>query len=321
MTGWGGLLVVAVAVAGPLSAQQLTRAGGTVERPGTSAPVPVGNARTVLHRVGVASQGPIDTVMTDAAGRFQFEFRADSASSYLISARHAGIEYFSAPLGTNRVRPDTGIHLLVYDTSATAPVVTKSRTLVLGAPDVTGSRTVIDWFVLENRGTRTRVGRDSTESTWAARLPAGVRGPEVGDARLSQISAEAVTFRDDTAFVSAPISPGQKELLIQYEVVKDQRSLELPLGQVDSVDLFIEETGLGPDPARWRVRDSQMFEGRPFRRFQRLGLVPTLTIRFPRTSLPRAVLPVLVSLIGVGLFGGAWVLMRRPGLARPASPS
>ena len=321
MKSKGAFLVVAGAIAGPLVAQTPTRAAGIVLRPATPAPVPVGNVRVVLHRVGLASQGPIDTVVTDLRGRFQFEFRADTTSSYLISARHAGIEYFSAPLGIHRTRPDTGIHLLVYDTSATAPVATKSRTLVLGAPDVTGSRPVIDWFVLENRGTLTRVGRDSTESTWAARLPAGVRGPEVGDARLSQISAEAVTFRDDTAFVVAPISPGQKELLIQYEVAKDQRSLELPLGQIDSVDLFIEEAGLAPDPGRWRVRDSQIFEGRPFRRYQRLGQAPTLTIRFPRTSLPNAVLPVLVSLIGAGLFGGAWVLMRRHGLARPAPRS
>lgn len=319
---WGRWLFgLASAIGGPVVAQQPTRAAGTVLRPATPASVPVGNVRTVLHRVGLASQGPIDTVVTDAGGRFRFEFRAESTATYLISARHAGIEYFSAPLTTKRIRPDTGIQLLVYDTSGTAPVVTRSRTLVIGAPDVTGSRTVIDWFVLENSGTLTRVGRDSTDATWAARLPAGIRGPEVGDARLSQISADAVSFRDDSALVAAPISPGQKELLIQYEVAKGQRSLDLPLGQVDSVDLFIEEAGLAPDPSRWRVRDSQMFEGRPFRRYQRLGQAPVLTIQFPRTALPNGVLPGLVVLAGAGLFGGAWFLMRRGGLAPPVPPS
>lgn len=312
---------MAAAVAGPMPAQPPTRAAGTVLRPALPAPVPVGNVRIVLHRVGLASQGPIDTVISDAAGRFQFEFRADTGSNYLISGRHAGIEYFSAPLATGKARPDTGIELLVYDTSATAPVTTRSRTLVVGAPDVAGSRTVIDWFVLQNAGALTRVGRDSTEPTWAVRLPADVRGPEVGDARLSQISGDAVIFRNDSVLVTAPISPGQKELLLQYEIARDQRSLDLPLGQVDSVDLFLEEMGLTPDLAAWRVRDSQMFEGRPFRRFRRLGQAPVLTLRFPRTSLPKAVLPVLVSVVGAGLFGGAWLLMRRGGLARPAPPS
>ena len=126
---------------------------------------------------------------------------------------------------------------------------------------------------------------------------------------------------DDTAFVVAPISPGQKELLIQYEVLKDQRSLDLPFGAVDSVDLFIEESGLNLDPASWRVRDSQLFEGRPFRRYQRLGQAPQLSIRFPRTSLPGGVLPALVVLVGAGLFGGAWFMMRRTGLARPGPGS
>ncbi len=314
-------MAVACVIAGPVTAQRPTDVGGTVRRPALPAAVPVGGVRVVLHRVGLASQGPIDTVVTDGTGGFRFSFRADPTSNYLVSARHAGIEYFSAPLATNRARPDTGIELVVYDTSAAAPVITRSRTLVVGAPDATGSRTVIDWFVLENTGTRTRVGRDSAAPTWSAGLPAGIRGPEIGDARLSQISADAVTFRDDSALVGAPISPGQKELLIQYEVTKDLRSLDVPLGRVDSVDLFIEETGLVPDPAGWRVRDSQMFEGRPFRRYQRLGAESGLTLRFRRTSLPKAVLPVLVSVIGLGLFGGAWFLMRRSGLARPGAPS
>lgn len=316
-----GAVAVACAIAGPLMAQRPAEVAGTVRRPAEPASTPVGGVRVVLHRVGLATQGPIDTVVTDGTGRFRFSFRADTTSNYLVSARHAGIEYFSAPLATNRARPDTGIEVVVYDTSAAAPVVTRSRTMVVGAPDAAGSRTVIDWFVLENSGTRTRVGRDSAAPTWSARLPAGIRGAEVGDARLSQISAEAVTFRGDSALVGAPISPGQKELLIQYEITKDLRRLDLPLGLVDSVDLFIEEAGLIPDPAGWRVRDSQMFEGRPFRRFQRRGAEAVLTLRFRRTSLPKAVLPVLVSAIGLGLFGGAWFLMRRSGLARPGVPS
>lgn len=315
-------IAVAMAVAGPLVAQQHpARATGTVLRPVGSVPSPVADVRVVLHRVGLASQGPIDTVLTDAGGRFRFDFRADSTANYLLSARYAGIEYFSAPLAANRARPDTGIRLVVYDTSGTAPIVTRSRTLVLGAPDAAGSRTVIDWFVLDNRATVTRAGADSTEPTWATRMPAGVRSPEVGDARLSQISADAVIFRNDSMVVIAPFSPGQKELLVQYQIPRDQRVFELRLGVVDSVDVFLEEAGLALDPAQWRIRDSQLFEGRPFRRYQRLDEAPVLTIRFPRTALPKAVLPVLVSLGAAGLFGGAWVLMRRHGLARPASRS
>lgn len=311
MTG-GRLLRLALILAAPIAAKaQPIRVTGIVERPGS---IPAGNARIVLHRIGVTSQGPIDTVLSDGLGRFSFDFQADGAATYLISARHAGIEYFSAPLAAKTTQPDTGLVLIVYDTSATVPVVTRSRTLVIGAPDATGGRTVVDWFGIENRGTLTRVGRDSAEPTWHALVPEGAREPQVGDARLSQISGEAVTFRNDTVFVTAPISPGQKELLIQYEIGKDQRSIEVLLGPIDSVDLFIEEPGLSPVAAGWRVRDSQMFEGRPFRRYQREGQQSPLTIRLPRTTLPAGVLPGLVALAGIGLFGGAWFLMRRRGL-------
>ncbi len=280
----------------------------------------LGGIRVVLHRIGRLAQGPIDTTITDARGQFIFQYRFDSTASYLVSARYAGIEYFSPPVSARPARPDTTLRLVVYDTSSTAPVATRSRTLVVGSADAIGARTVIDWLVLDNRGALTRIGRDSTQPTWGAAMPREARNPVVGDARLSQISPEAVDFRSDSIFVLAPVSPGPKEVLIQYEIPVGTRGFTVAVGGIDSVDVFLEEREAAVEGVGWVVRDSQLFEGRRFRRYVSRGAPRSiLTVALPGpANLPPYALPVLVGLMGIGLAGLAWYRIRRPIRVRPA---
>ncbi|MBM4188764.1 MAG: hypothetical protein FJ206_15785 [Gemmatimonadetes bacterium] len=314
--------LVALAAAGASVTQPPGRAGGTVRRPapdGGTIPVPA--VRVVLHKVGRATQGPVDSAVTDPAGRFRFRFTGDSTASFLVSARFAGIEYFSTPLATNPARPDTAIALIVYDTSAAVAVGTRSRTLIVAAPDAVGARTVIDWLVISNRGRATRVGVDSLGGTWSAVLPIGARNPQLGDPRLSQISPEAVAFRGDSVVVTAPIAPGDKELLLQYELPASRPKLELDLAAIDSVDLFLEETATAAPPG-WAVSDSQAFEGRRFRRLTKgQGAGPSLALRFPGMGLaPERVLPGLVGLVALGLTLLGWRLLSRPANQRVDDP-
>ena len=66
--------------------------------------------------------------MADPGGRFAFRFTADTSAAYLLSSRYGGIEYFSQPVATNPSRPDTGIVVIVADTSSLVPVVVRQRT-------------------------------------------------------------------------------------------------------------------------------------------------------------------------------------------------
>lgn len=305
-------LWLVAAVTTPGTAQSPTRVEGVVLRSQGGDRVPVPNVRVVLHRVGSATQGPIDTVMTTRSGRFRFRFVADTTANFLVSARHAGIEYFSNPVAINPPRPDTALELLVYDTASTARVTARARTLVVGAPDVIGARTVIDWFLLENDDTRTRVGADSSSPTWSAALPLGARNAQLGDPRLTPFSPEAVEFRGDSVSLTAPISPGQKELLLQYELPPDRFRLEVSVHGADSVDLFLEEAGIAP-PAGWRVSDGQMIEGRRFQRLTRVDRFQSvLVVRFPGLGLkPERVLVWLVGGFGMALAVAGWMLLRR----------
>jgi len=321
--GWLLTHAILAAAAAAAQAPLATRVVGVVRRPTGRDTVPVAGARVVLHRIGRATQGPLDTTFTAPNGRFSFRFGVDTTASYLLSSRYADIEYFSAPLRADPAGPDTSLLILVFDTSSAARIEIKSRTLVVAAPDAIGARTVVDWLTLHNGAVQTRVGRDSLEPTFGAPMPAGVRNEQLGDVRLSQFSAEAVTFRNDSVLVAAAVSPGEKELLLQYELPPVAGRLELPVGEIDSVEVFLEEPTARVDGPGWSVRDTPLFQGRRFHRFARSGAgAATLTVRFRRSALTStAALPLLVGATTLLLAVGTWILLRRspePTAAPPA---
>ena len=184
-----------------LSAQTIPAGGAVLKGDST----PVAGTRVVLHQVGRALQGPLDSTKTDRRGRFRFSFRPDTSALYLVSVRHAGIEYFSPPVHTNPARPDTAIRVIVYDTSSTAPVSLEARHLVVTQPGEDGSRNVLDLIVLLNSGQRTRVAPDSAGRLLAGAAAGGTIGLELGE---SDVSPEAVTRRGDSILVAGTAGPG-----------------------------------------------------------------------------------------------------------------
>ena len=113
---------VATVAAAPLHAQKPTQASGRLLRVMAKDTVPVPGARVVLHRVGRAVQGPVDSTMSGPRGQFTFRFVPDTAAIYLLSSGWQGIEYFSTPLHTDPTAPDTGLMVVVSDTSSTVPI-------------------------------------------------------------------------------------------------------------------------------------------------------------------------------------------------------
>lgn len=269
----------------------------------------VSRARVILHRVGQTSQGPIDSSRTDSRGRFRFSYRPDSATFYLASSRYAGIEYFSTPLPTNPVRPDTSIQIVVYDTSSSTPVELEARHLVLTRPGQDGARGVLDLLMLRNAGRQTRIAPDTLESSWGVPLPRGTVGLQVGE---SDVSAESIIRRGDSLFIGAAIAPGEKQLTAQYQVSPRAGALELPL-RADSVllNVLVEESGVTVSGPGIQPADSQVIEGRSFRRWSRAaGASGVLRIVLPGSArVSRWTLPVLVGLLGIGLIGAAWLAL------------
>lgn len=276
--------------------------------------LPVGGLAVVLHRVARLTQGPVDTARADQAGRFRFRFKADTTAAYLLSARYAGIEHFSQPVGIDPAHPDTAVVVIVSDTSSSAPVAVRQRTLLISRADEGGTRTVIDWFVLANRGDLTRVAPDTIRPSWATPLPEDAQNVEVADTRLSQFSPDAVVFRRDSALVFAPLSPGEKELMLQYRIPGALRRFFAPSGgAVDSVFVLLQEPSARVLAPRMIRADSQLIEGRVFRRWA--GALPAgsaIEIGLPAPLLSQGrTLALLVGVAALAFFVLAWYVLRR----------
>lgn len=296
-------LLPALSVSPGASAQTI-RAEGRILRPDST---PVSGSRVVLHQVGRAVQGPLDSTTSDRGGRFRFSFRPDTSVLYLLSARYAGIEYFSPPVHTNPDRPDTGIRIIVHDTSSTAPVSLEARHLVVTRPEEDGTRSVLDLLVLRNDAPLTRVAGDSLRPSWSGPLPRGTLGLELGEGDLSP---DAISRRNDSLIVTAPLAPGEKQLTVQYLIPADRQNLELSFTEPVSVNVLLEEKEGRVSDGALAFADSQTIEGRSFRRWT--GQVPaggSLRIVFPAARVAsQLVLAALVAVVVLGLGGAGWYI-------------
>ena len=274
-----------------LSAQTISATGRVLSADST----PVRGARVVLHRVGQVDQGPIDSTRSDGLGRFQFTFRPDTSAFYLVSAEHAGIEYFSQPVPTNPQRPDTGIRVLVYDTSSTTPILLEARHLVVTRPGQDGSRGVLDLMVLRNESRLTRITSDTTPPTWSAPLPPGTVGLDVSE---SDFSRDAVARRGDSVIVVAPFAPGEKQLTVQYLIPSDRAAVELPFGRPGTaINVLAEETGVRVTGSGVALADSQVLQGRSFRRWTGVAQ-PNSVVRIALPGTRRTPTWLLAALVG-----------------------
>ncbi len=226
----------------PATEAQGFRVTGRVVRVTERDSVPLPGQWAVLHEVTPAGGGPVDSARTDAAGRYALRAAArDTLARYLVSVSYAGIANFTEPLRFPSVRSDTAGVLAVYDTSSVAPPIRLSqRHLVVREREADGSRRVIELWVLENAGRRTRVAPDTTRPVWQGLLPAGAIQFEVGE---SDMSDRAVFRHGDTVSVAAPVPPGERQLLVSYLMPRTMRELVIPFDQpVGRVNVMLEDT-------------------------------------------------------------------------------
>ena len=297
-------------------AQQPARAEGRIVRLGESDSVPVQGSRVVLHRIGRDLQGPVDSTVTDAGGRFRLRFAADTDAVYILTARHQGIQYFSPPVHTNPELPDTALVIAVADTSSAAPVSLESRYLVVSAPKADGTRGVVELLALRNAGIRTRVPPDSTSPAWAARIPAAAIGFSVNDGDL----AAAVQRDHDSLVVMAPIAPGETQLSVQYVLPASASRVTLPFDEAAAlVAVYFEEGAARVVGGGLQRSDSTTtIQGRPFTIWSGpLAAGTALELAFPDTGTRSTVLlAALVALLAAALAIVAALRLRGPAPAR-----
>ncbi len=271
----------------------------------------------IAHQVGERRQGPVDSMRTDAGGRFRFVVRRpDSGAVFVVSARYQGIGYFSEPMQNGA----GATSLIVFDTTATGPPLALGiRHLVVTQGDA-GQRRVLDIYQVQNPGLATRVGRDSTAPVWSTRLPDGITAPQPGE---SDIPATAIHFEGGRVSVSAPFPPGLKQVVITYDLPAALRTLAVPVDQpTERLEVLVEDstTTVSRDLTS---ADPVVIENRTFRRYSAdslaAGARPTLTFGAAPADARRYVWIAIVA-AALALAAGGALIVRRAG-QRAAPPA
>ncbi|MGH7712298.1 MAG: hypothetical protein ACREOG_13490 [Gemmatimonadaceae bacterium] len=278
---------------GSLAAQHSRTVAGRVVVQRAHRAEPLAGRVVTLHRVGSDSAGAVDSVRSDARGRYQFSFRPFGAEGalYFAAVIHGGVAYFTAPLGATATDDESG-EITVFDTASTGiDIGVRGRHLAISAPSTTGNRAVIDVFELGNDSLRTLVQRRSAsgevQATWRFPLPDGaVKAAVMRDA--GDIAPAAVTVGNGEAAVFAPFAPGLKQLALRYELPPAQDSLTIPAIETTGVfEVLLEEPSARVSGGGIAAQGPVTVEGKSLQRFlaQDVASSAVLTITLPA---PRA---------------------------------
>jgi hypothetical protein len=281
--------------------------------PGGDSVVAVPNAWVTLHRVAPDSAGPLDSMRTDAAGRYVFSYAHSDLDDavYFVSSSYGGIAYFTRPLHAG-VDSGYDAEVAVFDTTSRAvPVTVRGRHVIVSRPDADGVRTVTEVFDLSNDSSVTRIARGdaANNAVWASLLPSHAMRPTVSD---GDIPAAAVRFDGERALVFAPFAPGMKQFVYEYGVAEGNFPLAIPTERATSVlEVLLEEPGATVDAPSLRQMPPVAVQGRTFRRFlaQDVPANAVITIGVPDSRSP----PTAWFAAGLTLvIGGAmtWALAR-----------
>jgi len=309
------LLAVALQAVGPGG----TVAGRVVRVVAGDTVAAVG-AMVVLHGITPAVQGPVDSVRSDADGRFRLRAPADTAAILLVSARWGGIEYFSIPLDRDPEAVAAAVQVVVADTSSAAPVALVSRHLVIGAPAADGTRNAVDLFILANTGTLTRIAADSLTPTWRIILPPNVANVVIGD---SDFAEDAMHLHGDALELSAAIPPGQRQILVNYQVPPSTRRLVIPYGEATPLaNILLEETDVEVVGALARA-DTSSVDGRHYTRWSgSIAADGSVELRFGGAGrLPAWVVEAVAGAFAIALIVMAVVSARAATRGREGRPT
>jgi hypothetical protein len=302
----------------PAIAQQSAvarRVSGVVRYADAAGGQPVAGIWVTLHRVGPDTAAAIDSVRSDARGRYTFRYapRGDSAV-YFASGLLGGVAYFTSPFRGVDVQGDDA-QLIVHDTTSTgAPIYTRGRHVIVSGIDDSGRRSVVEVIELENTASRTRVAGARAPS-WAIALPDAAT-----DVRVEQgdVASEAIAARNGRVEVFAPIPPGLRQIAFSYAIGAARFPVTYAVPESTTIlEVLIEDPAGRADGAALAPQAMATIQGRSFQRFMSRDVAPGAVFR---VTAPRAAarsggrtLAIVVGLAGIALLGALASLALRGG--------
>ncbi len=275
---------------------------GRVERALGDTSVALPDQWVTLHRVGRDTAAPLDSVRTDARGRFGFRYQLSGSSDaiYFASSTHGGIAYFTPPL-TGAPTDQGGLEIVVFDTSsASRPPSIRGRHIIVAAPSPSGVRTVIEVFEIANDSSVTLVAGPGDAPTFTVMVP---RTATAFQARESDVAKDAITLRDGRVEVRAPIAPGLRQIAFSYEMPRRAKSLRFPVERPTPVlEVLAEEPLARVGGGAVTEVDPVNIDGRGFRRYLAQDPPPAgvVTMDFPATPTATRQVYLAVVIVAVG---------------------
>jgi hypothetical protein len=299
------------------------RVEGRIVVPGPDKESPVPRVMVTVHRVGPDSAGPLDSVRTDATGRYRVDFTrfGSDEAVYFAAVVYRGIAYFSPPLRAGITRGDDGVITVFDTTSHLVPFTIQGHHVVVSKPGADGTRSVVEVFELSNDTLLTIVGRDSLTPVWSTALPRGATNFKGGQ---GDVSGEALAVRDGRVVMLAPFGPGVKQLSYSYQLDDGAFPLRVKLERRTSVlEVLLEEEGAQARSATLHSEGNASTQGRTFKRFLSQGAMADEELRIDvptRAFATRTrVLAGLALLIGLAMAAAlARALLGRSAAARAA---
>lgn len=312
---WLSMMLTVVCVGGAswpsmLAAQSTDRAvEGRVRRPVRSGGDSTGMGAApgvwvTLHRVGKDTAGPIDSVRSDANGRYRFRYTPFGTGDavYFASTTYGGIAYFTAPLREQNAVGDVS-EITVFDTTSRSfPLSVKGRHLIVSKSDSTDMRTVVEVFELSNDSLFTLIAADTPNAapTWSSAVPASARDVRANE---GEISPDAFAASPGRVSVFAPIAPGVKQVAYSYKVPNSSFPLAMRAEQGAVVfEVLLEEAQGTVSGQGFANVDPVTLEGRNFRRFLAQDVKPDaqIVVELPSSGTPGRNLYIAGLLVAVG---------------------
>jgi hypothetical protein len=272
----------------------------------------------VLHRVGEDTQGEIDSVRVSLEGTFAFRLPTvpdpERSEVYFASVRHAGVLYFGGPINLP-IQLDSLYEIQAYDTIVAPmeglPIPIQARNVFLEEGE--SKWLVTDLFQLRNDETRTLVAREGG-FVWRYPLPAGAAEGTVSDASFAPTAAAVV---DGEVIVQAPLSPGERLLVVRYSLPTPFVDLPMP-GSTEVLEVLVKEPAPPLEATGLTTGDRVELEpGTTYRRFSGAQLtdhVLRLVEGDPEQPVPGGWLALILAMV-LGS-AGVWAI-QRPGLEQP----
>jgi len=227
----------------------------------------------VLHHLSMDGEGEVDSTAIGRDGSFRLRLPnvPDPARQdvFFASIRHDGVLYFGNPV-TVAVQLDTTYVIQAFDTLIAPeggfPLVLQQRNIFL-EPDGELWH-VTDLFQVVNPETRTVVTREPGV-VWRHPLPEGASGFTLGQ---SEVSPDATTFEEGDLVLRAPVSPGERLVVVRYTLDDPYVTFPTPI-ETGQFELLIREPAPLMDVGELTfVENTELEPGTTYRRFNTSGL-------------------------------------------------